>query len=178
MTAGTGPTHPTPSRPTPPPRPHADALAALVAEAERQFSAQLHALTAAFLDGDYDEPTRRRLNRAANLTSCALNTLAHIDLPARRPPTRGPSVGLGSKAPARQGSDPRGVVHNPGGPVLPPDDSEGGRAGGGGPTTPGAVGEFSAGVATLGGRFVLPEPAGPPRFDEGVHRLVGRVGAR
>lgn len=83
-----GPTHPTP---TGPPSPGRGAVAALVADIERQLSAPLHLLVAAVLDGDYDPAQRSDLNAAAQHVSLALSRLAHIESPARQVST--PSAG-------------------------------------------------------------------------------------
>lgn len=166
--------------------------AALVADAERQLSATLAPLHAAVADSEYDQETLRLLNAAANHISCALTRLAHIETPARQASPQGPDTPGGPVQPPGptgerlvpgSAADVAPSVCESGGtavvavPVAGADvpavrARDDGRAGG----APGAA-TFAAGVASYG-PFSLPEPAGPPRFDEGEHRLVGRVGAR
>lgn len=168
------------------------ALAALVADVERDLAAGLAKLSAAVADGTFED-AERQLNGSANHVACALNRLAHIETPSRPVAVpEGWAAAAGTvQAPVRR--DPEAArrasaIATTGGPVNVPGES----------LSPGC-GNGRVGGAPGAATFSLPEPpfvigvgvpydALPPvdsrpyrerlglaRFGEGEDRLVGSV---
>lgn len=193
----TGP-RPDTTRPVPTPRP-APGPGRVVAQQLDDIDATLVGLLAIAAFGPAEQGTAASADQACcaevllfrlRLARRAVRDLAEaygIKPPARRMPTTAPSGGLGSNPSRRAwapgsasangralGESDRDMVAVVAGAPNPPSGSEGGRAGGA--AAPGAVQDFAAGVAEFG--FSLPDWAGPPHFQQGEHRLVGRVSAR
>lgn len=145
-----GPTHPTPTGP--PPSGPTKAVAALIADVERQLSAPLHLLVAAVLDVDCDPMTRGHLNAAAQHVSLALSRLAHIKTPVRQDPQVVCAVNVAGgpgKPPVPAGKEPA-----PGSAAVPDNAACESR------------GHLVA--VEAGASFRTPAPLGPPQFEIGT----------